>query len=114
MWGYPRHGCIIATDGVSKHVGDVCVLKHLGVLIDNFTGDQRLSFGADTTDSSGEGTVATNNVMWQIASVGAWRCEALNKLGWIILANQVLAHDIAQAPRTCLGWSGRWTWPCLT
>ena len=37
-----------------------CVLKHQGVLVDNFTGAQRLSFGADTAESSDEGIVATN------------------------------------------------------
>ncbi len=58
MWGYPGHVCIIAVYGVSRHVGDVCVLKHLGVLVDSCTGAQRLSLSADTQDSSDEGIVA--------------------------------------------------------
>ena len=71
MWGYPRHGCRIAVDGVRRHVGDERVLKHLGVLVGSFACAQRLSFGADTADSSDKGIVATNSVLWQVASVGA-------------------------------------------
>ena len=55
--------------GVSKHARGVCKLKRMGVLVAKPAGSRGLSCGADTENSSDEGSVATSNVMWQVASV---------------------------------------------
>ena len=48
--------------------------------------------------------MATSNVTWQVVSIGALRCHALDKLGRFILAWEALAPSLAKAPRTCQKW----------
>ena len=40
--------------------------------------------------------MARNHVMWQVASVGALRCHALEKLGLFILASDAVAPSMGE------------------
>ena len=88
----------------NRHSGGVCVVLHFGVLVAKPVGSRSLGFGADTENASDVGGVATSNMIWQVASVGALRCQTLEKPGRFILAWEALAPSLAKAPRTCQEW----------
>ena len=89
---------------MSRHAGGVCGLQHLGALVAKPAGSRGLSCGADTENASDVVGVATSNVMWQVTSVAALRCQALEKLGRFIFAWEALAPSLAKAPRICQEW----------
>ena len=88
----------------STRASGVRVLKHLGVLVAKPTGPKGLSFGADAHGASDDCGGAASNVVWQVATVGAWRSQALEKLGQFILGRAALAPSLKKAPRTCQEW----------
>ena len=63
------------------------------------------SFGADNDNSDDEDGVDRSNVMWQVALVGALRCQALEILGRFIITWDALALLLAKAP---CAWQGEY------